>query len=75
MIDRCVKKPSLHRQCQILDINRSSVYYRPRPFNAENLKIMRLIDEQYLKTPVAARRLSMGVRFYMMTLDQWITNT
>lgn len=56
MIDRSVKKPSLHRQCQILDINRSSVYYRPRPVSAANLKIMRLIDEQYLKTPFAGSR-------------------
>jgi putative transposase len=56
MIDRSVKKPSLHRQCQIFDINRSSVYYRARPVGAENLKIMRLIDEQYLKTPFAGSR-------------------
>jgi putative transposase len=56
MIDRSVEKPSLHRQCQILDINRSSMYYRARPVSAENLKIMRLIDEQYLKTPFAGSR-------------------
>jgi putative transposase len=51
MIDRNVKEPSLFRQCQLLKISRSSVYYRPRPVKPEDLQIMRLIDEQYLKTP------------------------
>lgn len=39
------------RQCQLLGISRASVYYHPRPETAENLEIMRLLDEQYLKTP------------------------
>jgi putative transposase len=56
MISRDIKKPSIHRQCQMLDISRSSVYYRPRPIKAEDLQIMRLIDEQYLKEPCSGSR-------------------
>jgi putative transposase len=47
---------SLTRQCNLLDINRSSVYYKPRPIGAEDLEIMKLIDEQYMKRPVCGSR-------------------
>jgi len=47
---------SLTRQCNLLDINRSSVYYKPRPIRAEDLEIMKLIDEQYMKRPVCGSR-------------------
>jgi putative transposase len=56
MIRRDIKEPSTHRQCQMLDISRSSVYYRPRPVKAEDLQFMRLIDEQYLKEPCSGSR-------------------
>ena len=47
---------SLTRQCDLLDINRSSVYYKPRPIRLQNLEIMKLIDEQYMKRPVCGSR-------------------
>lgn len=50
------KKLSVLRQCQIFNISRSSVYYKPRPVKAEDLKIMRLIDEEYLKNPTSGSR-------------------
>ena len=56
MINKGNNNPSLSRQCQLLDISRSSVYYRPRPVNPEDLELMRLIDAQYLKTPVWGSR-------------------
>jgi len=34
-----------------LNISRSSFYHKPRPIAAEDLELMRRIDEQYLKTP------------------------
>jgi len=37
------------RQCRLLALARSSIYYRPAP--PEDLVLMRAIDEQYLKTP------------------------
>src|SRR5690606_39315836 len=42
---------SLRRQCELLGLNRSSLYYEPVGESAENLHLMRLIDEQYLRTP------------------------
>jgi putative transposase len=47
---------SLTRQCNLLDINRSSVYYKPRPIRPQDLEMMKLIDEQYMKTPVYGSR-------------------
>jgi putative transposase len=47
---------SLTRQCNLLDINRSSVYYKHRPIRLQDLEIMKLIDEQYMKTPVYGTR-------------------
>ena len=51
MINPDHKKLSLSRQCQMYDISRSSMYYKPKPIKPEDLKLMRLIDEQYMKTP------------------------
>jgi len=42
---------SLERQCELLGLSRSSYYYRPMPPSEMNLELMRLIDEQYTKTP------------------------
>ena len=42
---------SIAKQCDLLGISRSGYYYSPRPESPENLAIMRLMDEQYLKTP------------------------
>ena len=40
---------SLRRQCELLELNRSTWYYQPAQESAYNLHLMRLIDEQYLK--------------------------
>ena len=47
---------SLRRQCELLGLNRSSWYYDSVGASAENLALMRRIDEQYLKTPCYGRR-------------------
>ena len=39
------------RQCQLTGISRSGLYYRPVEESAENLELMRLLDEQYTRTP------------------------
>jgi putative transposase len=44
------------RQCQLLGLPRSSYYYQPVPETQENLRLMRLIDEQYLKRPFFGTR-------------------
>ena len=47
---------SIRRQCELLSVARSSYYYEPASETAENLMIMRLIDEQYMKTPFFGSR-------------------
>jgi len=51
MIEPDYKPLSILRQCELLGINRSGCYYEPRPETELNLTIMRLLDEQYLRTP------------------------
>lgn len=56
MIDPANKNLSVSRQCWILKINRSTFYYKKRPIKPIDLKLMRLIDQQYLKTPTWGSR-------------------
>ncbi len=42
---------SIRRQCDLLSIHRSGIYYAPKGESAENLEIMRLMDEHYLEHP------------------------
>lgn len=42
---------SIHRQCQLLDLARSSFYYEPASESQDNLQLMSLIDEQYTRRP------------------------
>jgi len=51
MIDADDPKLSVSQQCRILNLNRSTYYYKKKPVKPEDLKLMRIIDEQYLKTP------------------------
>lgn len=49
---------SIVRQCKLFSIHCSSVYYKPAQESAENLAIMRVLDEQYMQTPFyGAKRL------------------
>ena len=41
----------MRRQCQLLGLARASYYYAPGTESAENLRLLRLLDEQYLRTP------------------------
>ena len=53
------EKLSVTRQSELLGLNRSGVYYTPRPLSAEDLRLMRRIDELHLEHPFyGARRLS-----------------
>jgi len=45
------EKLSIKRQCVLLHINRSSFYYSPKCESEKNLRMMRLLDEQYLLRP------------------------
>ena len=56
MINRSHTLP-VKRQAQLLDISRSSVYYRARPVRPETLRLMRRIDELHLELPFAGSRM------------------
>jgi putative transposase len=51
MIDAKDPKLSVSNQCRLLTLNRSTYYYKKKPVKPEDLELMRIIDEQYLKTP------------------------
>jgi len=51
MIDLSEPDLSIVNQCRLLNISRSGFYYKQKPIKAMDLELMRLIDEQYLKTP------------------------
>ncbi len=54
---------SRSRRCELLGINRSSLYYKPVELNKESLTLMNLIDEQYTKTPFyGSRRMTAYLR-------------
>ena len=44
------------RQCELLDLNRSSVYYQPSLVSAEDLALMRRLDEMHLERPFYGSR-------------------
>ena len=47
---------SVRRQCGLLGVNRSGLYYQPVGESEENLWLMRLLDEQYTRTPFYGSR-------------------
>lgn len=50
---------SLRRQCQLLGLGRSSLYYEPAAETADNLRLMRLLDQEYTAHPfLGSRRLT-----------------
>jgi putative transposase len=42
---------SIARQCELIELARSSYYFQGAGESAENLQLMRLLDEQYTRTP------------------------
>ncbi len=56
MVEPSNKQLSLKTQCQLLSISRSGWYYDPQGESPLNLKLMRLIDEQFLTTPYYGSR-------------------
>jgi putative transposase len=56
MIDRGHALP-IARQAKALNLSRGCVYYKPRPIPAEDLKIMRRLDELHLDYPFAGSRM------------------
>ena len=54
---------SVRRQCVLVGLPRSSLYYHPQGESPENVQLMRLLDEQYTATPFyGVRRMSAWLR-------------
>ena len=53
LVEPGVDAPSIRRRCKLLGLNRSSGYEKERPAteSAENLALMRRIDELYTAHP------------------------
>jgi len=45
-VDRGYAEISIRRQCELLGVNRSGLYYQPVGESEGNLRLMRLLDEQ-----------------------------
>jgi len=41
----------IYRQCELIGLNKSTLYYTPVTISPYNQLLMNLIDEQYTKTP------------------------
>ncbi len=51
LVDSKLTTLSMTRQTKLLDINRSTLYYKPVPFSKSNLRILNQIDEIYVDNP------------------------
>jgi putative transposase len=54
---------SVRRQCELVGWSRAALDYEPRPESTENLRLMRLLDEPYTRTPdYGSRRMAAWLR-------------
>jgi len=54
---------SITRQCALVGVPRSTVYYEPAPVSAADLELMRRLDQQYTRTPFyGSRRMTAWLR-------------
>jgi putative transposase len=63
MIDVQHPELSIRRQCELVGLNRATFYWEPAGETPENLALMRLIDEQFTRTPFYGyRRMTVALR-------------
>ncbi len=63
MVDGRHPSLSVVRQCRLLDISRSGLYYQPKGISEEEHAVMKLIDRQYLATPFyGARKIAVWLK-------------
>jgi putative transposase len=55
-VDRKHAEFSVRWQCELPGVNRSGLYYQPVGESEENLRLMRLLDEQYTRVPFYGSR-------------------
>jgi hypothetical protein len=70
LVDRDDPDLSVAAQCRLLKVARSTLYYQPAPVAADDLALMRRMDELYTKWPFyGSRRMVAALR-----QDGWIVN-
>lgn len=63
MIDKGHVQLSIVKQCELLNVSRAGLYYKPAKTSDLNLELMRLIDEHYLEHPyMGARRMHVWLK-------------
>ena len=70
LVDRAEPALSIVAQCRLLRVVRSTLYWRPAPVSADDLALMRRLDEQYLSTPFYGARRMVAV----LRRDGWVVN-
>ena len=56
LVDRAAPELSVAAQCRLLKVARSTLYYHPAPADAEDLALMRCLDEIYMARPFYGSR-------------------
>lgn len=70
MIEREESSPvSVRRQCELLELSRSSLYYEPVPISEENLRLMNVIDEEFTRRPCLGSR---QMKWRLWDLGYWV---
>ena len=62
---------SVRRQCSLLSLARSSLYYHPRGESTENLAFMKIIDRQVLEAPWYGSRRPLVHIAYALPGREW----
>lgn len=63
MVDASEAVLSIRRQCELLSLSRSSWYYEGAKESEEDLRLMRLIDEEYVRHPfLGSRRITLWLK-------------
>ena len=70
LVDRADPALSIVAQCRLLQVARSTLYYRPAAVSADDLAVMRQLDERYLASPFYGARRMVAV----LRRDGWAVN-
>jgi putative transposase len=70
LVDRADRHLSIVEQCLLLKVARSTLYYRASPVSADDLAVMRRMDELYLAAPFYGSRRMVAV----LRRDGWAVN-
>jgi putative transposase len=70
LVDHDDPVQSVVSQCRLLKIARSTLYYRSAPVSADDLALMRRMDELYLASPFYGSRRMVAV----LRREGWVVN-